>query len=156
PDVPIMFFSRRIGLEAGQPVPIKAGARLTGRVGKTSLGLLNIQTDEGPFDPARGAPRSSATNFLVARVKRDILRRSNVGIIATRRSPRTGASGTNTLLGVDTSWNFFENVQAGTYYARSDTPALAGNDSSYRGYFRYVHDRYGLEAERLKVGDAFN
>jgi len=155
PDAPIMFFSRRIGLDAGQPVPIKGGARLTGRVGKTSLGLLEIQTDEGAFDPALGAPRSPSTNFLVARVKRDILRRSNVGIIATRRSPRTGGSGANTLLGVDTTWNLFENVQAGTYYARSDTPGLTGNDSSYRGYFRYLHDRYGFEAERLKVGDAF-
>ena len=155
PDAPIMFFSRRIGLDAGQPVPIKGGARLTGRVGKTSLGLLEIQTDEGAFDPALGAPRSPSTNFLVARVKRDILRRSNVGIIATRRSPRTGGSGANTLLGVDTTWNLFENVQAGTYYARSDTPGVRGNDSSYRGYFRYLHDRYGFETERLKVGDAF-
>jgi hypothetical protein len=156
PDAPIMFFSRRIGLDAGQPVPIKGGARLTGRVGKTSLGLLEIQTDEGAFDPVLRAPRSPSTNFLVARVKRDILRRSNIGIIATRRSPRTGAPGSNTLLGVDTTWNLFENVQAGTYYARSDTPGLRGNDSSYRGYFRYLHDRYGFETERLKVGDAFN
>jgi hypothetical protein len=148
PDVPIMFFSRRIGLDSGRPVPIKAGARLTGRVGKVSLGLLEIQTDEGALTPA--------TNFLVARVKRDILRRSNIGIIATRRAPRSGASGANALVGLDTSWNFFENVQAGTYYARSDTPGSTGNQSSYRGYFRYVHDRYGLETERMKVGDAFN
>ena len=156
PDAPIMFFSRRIGLESGQPVPIKGGARLTGRVGKFSLGLLEIQTDEGAFDPARTAPLTPSTNFLVARVKRDILRRSNIGIIATRRSPRTGAPGSNTLLGVDTTWNLFENVQAGTYYARSDTPGVSGNDGSYRGYFRYVHDRYGFETERLKVGEAFN
>src|SRR5207302_3696344 len=31
PDVPIMFFSRRIGLDGGRPVPITGGARLTGR-----------------------------------------------------------------------------------------------------------------------------
>jgi Domain of unknown function (DUF5916)/Carbohydrate family 9 binding domain-like len=156
PDSPIMFFSRRIGLDAGQPVPIKGGARLTGRVGKTSLGLLEIQTGDGAFDPARGTALTPATNFLVARVKRDILSRSNIGIIATRRSPRTGASGSNALVGVDTSFNLFENVQAGSYYARSDTPGARGNQSSYRGYFRYLHDRYGLETERMKVGDAFN
>ena len=150
PDSPVMFFSRRIGLDRGQPVPIKGGARLTGRVGKMSVGLLDIQTDEG----AQGL--TPETNFLVARVKRDILRRSNIGLMATRRSPRTGASGANALVGVDTSFNLFENVQAGSYYARSDTPGLTGNESSYRGYFRYVHDRYGLEAERMKVGKAFN
>jgi hypothetical protein len=33
---------------------------------------------------------------------------------------------------------------------------VTGDQSSYRGYFRYVHDRYGLETERMKVGDAFN
>jgi hypothetical protein len=156
PDAPIMFFSRRVGLDGGQPVPIKGGARLTGRVGKMSVGLLGIQTDEGALDPASGTALTPATNFLVARIKRDILRRSNIGLIATRRSRRSGAPGSNALLGVDTSFNFFENVQAGSYYARSDTPGLTGNASSYRGYFRYVHDRYGLEAERMTVGDAFN
>jgi hypothetical protein len=150
PDAPIMFFSRRIGLDGGQPVPIKGGARLTGRLGKTSLGVLEIQTDEGP----QGL--TPATNFLVARVKRDVLRRSNIGFIATRRAPRSGAPGSNALLGVDTSFNLFDNVQAGSYYARTNTPGLEVNDSSYRGYFRYVHDRYGLEAERMKVGEAFN
>jgi hypothetical protein len=156
PDAPIMFFSRRIGLDGGQPVPIKGGARLTGRVGRTSVGLLEIQTDEGAFDPARGTPLTPATNFLVARVKRDILRRSNVGLLATRRSPGTGASGSNAVFGVDTTFNLFENVQAGSYYARSSTPGLTGNDSSYRGYYRYVHDRYGVEADRMKTGNAFN
>jgi hypothetical protein len=153
PDVPIMFFSRRIGLEDGQPVPIRGGARLTGRVSRTSIGLLNIETAERSSTQPGNTP---ATNFLVARVKQDILRRSSIGIIATRRNPRTGASGSNELFGVDTNWNFFENVQGGTYYARSSTPRAAGDQSSYRGYFRYVHDRYGLEAERMKVGDAFN
>jgi hypothetical protein len=150
PDVPIMFFSRRIGLDSGQPVPIKGGARLTGRVGRTSLGLLDIQTDEGPNGLTR------ATNFLVARVRRDVLRRSNVGIMATRRAPRSGAAGANATFGVDSAWNLFENIQAGTYWAQSSTPGRTGNGTSYRGYFRYIHDRYGLETERLKVGDAFN
>ena len=153
PDVPIMFFSRRIGLDGGQPVPIRGGARLTGRVSRTSIGLLNIETADRSSTQLGTTP---ATNFLVARVKRDILRRSSIGIIATRRSPRTGASGSNELFGVDTNWNFFENVQGGTYYARSSTPGATGDENSYRGYFRYVHDRYGFEAERTKVGDAFN
>jgi uncharacterized protein DUF5916/cellulose/xylan binding protein with CBM9 domain len=153
PDVPIMFFSRRIGLEGGQPVPIRGGARLTGRVSRTSIGLLNIETAERSSTQLGVTP---ATNFLVARVKQDILRRSSIGIIATRRSPRTGASGSNELVGMDTNWNFFENVQGGTYYVRSSTPGAAGDQSSYRGYFRYLHDRYGLETERMKVGDAFN
>jgi hypothetical protein len=46
-DVPILFFSRRIGLSQGQSVPVVAGGRLTGTVGKFGVGALNIrQTTE--------------------------------------------------------------------------------------------------------------
>ncbi|MGE3507614.1 MAG: DUF5916 domain-containing protein, partial [Vicinamibacterales bacterium] len=48
-DPPIFFYSRRIGLDrAGQSVPIVAGGRLTGRVGRFQVGLLNIQSDDVP------------------------------------------------------------------------------------------------------------
>ena len=81
-DAPIMFYSRSIGLNQGRIVPIDAGGRLTGRLGAFSLGLLNIETD----DTSARASGSPATNFGVLRLKRDILRRSSVGLIATRRS----------------------------------------------------------------------
>jgi hypothetical protein len=73
--IPILFFSRRIGLHEGREIPIKLGARLNGRMGKFSIGALNIQADEDP-DP-RGSVE--ATNFTVVRVRRDLLRRSTVG-----------------------------------------------------------------------------
>src|SRR5215510_11341771 len=68
-DVPILFYSRRIGLNDGRAVPIVGGARATGRVGRYSLGLLDIQSD-------RDAGVRS-TNFSVVRVKRDLFRRSS-------------------------------------------------------------------------------
>ena len=36
-DAPILFYSRRIGLDAGRPIPIQAGGRVTGRVGGSVL-----------------------------------------------------------------------------------------------------------------------
>ena len=40
-----MFYSRRIGLsEDGRPVRIYGGFRLTGRIGKWDLGILDMQT----------------------------------------------------------------------------------------------------------------
>jgi hypothetical protein len=39
-DIPLLFFSRRIGLEGGQDVPIDVGGRMTGKVGPYSIGLL--------------------------------------------------------------------------------------------------------------------
>ena len=39
-DVPTVFFSRRIGLDQGNTVPILAGGRLNGKVGKFSIGEI--------------------------------------------------------------------------------------------------------------------
>jgi hypothetical protein len=150
-DTPILFFSRRIGLNQGVRVPIQAGGRLTGRAGRYSVGLLNIGTEATP------SAEALATNFLVARVKRDILARSSIGLIATRRTPSLDGSGSNSVYGVDASLAFFQNVQINSYYARSSTPGAAGEGTdSYRGQFRYTADRYGLELERMKVGPLFN
>ena len=148
-DVPILFFSRRIGLQ-GQPVPILGGARLTGRMGRTSIGLLNIHTEDAP------AVRAAATGFLVARLKRDVLRRSSIGLIATRRTPSLSGAGTNDVYGADANMTFYTNLQINGYYARSATTGLRGDADSYRGQFNYAADRYGVQFERVKNGPAFN
>ncbi len=44
-----LFFSRRIGIAPpGVPVPILAGARLSGKAGSYNLGFLNMQTENVP------------------------------------------------------------------------------------------------------------
>ena len=147
---PVMFFSRRIGLEGGEEVPIRAGGRVTGRAGAYSVGLLDIQTGDSPTSDAR------PTNFSVVRLKRDILRRSNVGLIYTRRSRLVDGEGVNTVFGLDANFAFYENVNLNAYYARTDTPGLEGSNASYRGRFEYTGDRYGVELEHLTVGEHFN
>ena len=149
-DIPILFFSRRIGLSQGQAVPVLAGARVTGKTGRYSVGLLNIQTKD---KPEAGA---FATNFSVVRLKRDILRRSSVGFIATRRSPTIAGQDSNFEIGFDANLSFFENVTLNSYYARTNTPGREGDQSSYRGSFNYAADRYGLLLERVMVGEGFN
>ena len=79
-NVPILFFSRQIGLENGEIVPVLAGGRVTGKVGAFDVGALNIQTEQVPTVGIKAA------NFTALRVKRDILRRSAVGAIFTNRS----------------------------------------------------------------------
>ena len=58
-------------------VPVVAGGRLAGTVGKFGVGALNIQTDD------KLSAGAVATNFSIVRLKRDILRRSNVGFLAS-------------------------------------------------------------------------
>jgi hypothetical protein len=149
---PILFYSRRIGLHQDQQVPLNVGGRLTGRAGKYSLGVLNIQT--GDKTEELGAP---ATNFSVVRIKRDVLRRSSIGLLFTNRSESTIGPGANRSYGIDGTFAFFENLQVNTYWASTETEGLGGQDNdSYRGQFDYSGDRYTVQVERLKIGDHFN
>jgi hypothetical protein len=150
-DTPILFYSRRIGLNGGLPVAIDAGGRLTGRAGRYSLGLLNIQTADAP------ASQSPATNFSVVRVKRDVLRRSSVGLLYTGRSVGQGGAGRNAAYGVDGVFNFFNYLTIASYWARTQTTGFAdGDDTSYRAQLDYVGDRYGVQLGRLAIGSRFN
>ena len=152
-DAPILFYSRRIGLNAGREVPIEAGGRLTGRAGRYSIGAINIQSGDD------GQSGALATNFTVARVKRDVLRRSSIGAIVTNRSVAAVGTGRNLAYGLDGTFVFFKNLQINSYWARteSDQPlGPHGNDTSYRAQLDYTGDRYGLQLERLAIGDSFN
>ena len=75
-----LFFSRRIGIgENGEAIPIMGGGRVSGKVGKFNVGLLNMQTSN--FNDV-----VPTTNFGVARVSRDLPNRSSLGAIFTNRN----------------------------------------------------------------------
>jgi hypothetical protein len=149
-DTPILFYSRRIGLQDGHVVPLQMGGRLTGRVSRYSIGVLNIQSDK---DSLFGA---TPANFSVLRLKRDVLRKSSIGVMATGRSSRQGAPGSNFGFGVDGTFSFFDYLAVNTYWARTRTDGMNGHDTSYRLELDYNGDRYGLQLERLVVGNDFN
>lgn len=148
---PTLFYSRRIGLNGARVVPIDVGGRLTGKIGPFGVGVMNIETRA---DETTGTPR---TNFSVVRLKRDILRRSTVGAILTHRSASALVRGaSNVVYGADASFSFFQNVNAGAYYARSETDGVTRDTESYQGRFDFAGDRYGAQAQYLKVGDNFS
>jgi hypothetical protein len=132
-------------------IPIDAGERVTGKVGPFSVGALDIETGEDT------ASKTPATNFAAVRLKRDILRRSNIGVMATNRSKSAVVPGaSNFAYGADASFSFFENLAFGGYYARSDTAGRRVDNDSYEGRFGYTPDRYGIQLDYLKVGRNFN
>ena len=149
-DLPLLFYSRRIGLAGARELPILGGGRLTGRVGRYSLGLVNMETR------ASTAAAVPATNFSVVRVKRDILRRSSLGLIATARSKAQLQSGSNQVFGVDGTFAFFNNLTFAGYYAQSWSADLRDEDTSYRAQMEYGGDRYGVQLERLSIDRNFN
>ena len=159
-DAPVLFYSRRIGLNAGRVVPLNAGGRVTGRAGKFTIGALNIQTgeQEGPESV------TPSTNFSVLRLKRDVLRKSSIGLIATHRSVGVFGAGTNQAYGIDGTFGFFDNLFVNTYWSATRTdrsvltgvPTLGRDSRSYRGQLDYNADRYGVQVERLSIGRDFN
>ncbi len=148
---PSLFYSRAIGLNAGRVVPLRAGGRVTGKAGKYSIGLLNIETGE------EEVAKTPATNFTVARVKRDILRRSSIGMMVTNRSESNVVSGASNLAyGADAAFSFFQNVSMGGYYSRSAVEGRNDDNQSYQGRFDYGADRYGAQLQFLNVGANYN
>ena len=131
PGTPFLkpFFSRRIGVSPlGTVVPIDWGARLTGRAGPWSIGLLDAQTSSYDLQPFGEQPED---NWGVVRIKRNLGRRSNVGFIATNRDQ--DGVGTNRVYGVDGSYKPNQNTTLSSYYTRSETdniflPGGAGDD----------------------------
>ena len=147
---PYLFYSRRIGLNRSREIPIDAGGRLTGKVGKYAIGVMNIQTGD------ESVSLTEPTNFSVVRVKRDILKRSSIGAMFTNRATSVSVPGSNQAYGVDAAFSFFQNVGLAAYYARTDTPGLTTDSDSYQGIVDYGGDRYGGHLEYLKVGNNFN
>ena len=148
-NAPTLFYSRRIGLERGTVVPVIGGGRVTGKIGAFDVGALSVQTDDEEISGAE------MTNFSVVRVKRDILRRSSVGILLANRSVSLAGDGSSQTYGVDATFSFYDNVSLLGYVAKTQTPGLKGKDTSYQGRLIYGGDRYGFQAEHLVVEDNF-
>lgn len=149
-DLPLLFYSRRIGLASSREVPILGGGRVTGRMGRYQVGIVNMQTRK------EETANANATNFSVVRLKRDILRKSSIGVLATNRSKAQTLAGSNQVYGVDATFGFFSNLTFASYVARSLSDGIEADDLSYRAQMEYSGDRYGLQLERLSIDKNFN
>ncbi len=106
---PLPFFSRRIGIVRGEEKGILAGARLTGREGGLSFGVMSVQMDD---DPVLGAK-----NLSVARAAVDILEESSIGLLVTAGDPTR--PGENYVAGVDANFRFSNVIGNGALEAHA-------------------------------------
>jgi hypothetical protein len=88
-------------------------------------------------------------------MKRDVLRKSSVGVIFTKRSVSESAAGSNEAYGVDGAFGFYDNLTLNTYWAQTKTDGQSGDEGSYRAQLDYAGDRYGIQLEHLRVGANF-
>jgi hypothetical protein len=147
--VPNIFYSRRIGLSGSTAVPLIGGGRVAGRVGSWSVGALNMT--EGDW---QHPVETSGANFTVLRLRRDILRRSTIGGIYTRKS--ASGSPENALWGLDANFAFYQNLYFSGYFAKNCGCVDGQDDVSYRAQFNYNADRYGLAFDRVVAEPDFN
>ena len=102
-----LFYSRRIGLNQGEQVPIYGGARVTGMIGKWDVGFLDLQTHS--VNQGEGEANALASeNFGILRLRRQVINENSyVGGIVTSR---VGTDGTyNTAYGMDGIFKVSEN-----------------------------------------------
>jgi hypothetical protein len=149
------FFSRRIGLaynpvtEQNQPVPIVAGARLSGKLNNDwRIGVLNMHTKRVDWDSTRTLP---AANTTVATLQRKVFARSAVsGIFVNKNnlmgglseSQRGDAQAWNRVAGLEYNLYSQDNRWEGEwYYHRSMSPDARQRGSSFAQFLGY-QDRF--------------
>jgi hypothetical protein len=137
----IPFFSRQIGLLAGEEVPIDFGLKLTGKVGRTDLGVLDVRTRDIPGVPEK--------NFFVGRVKRNFLQQSYAGAIVTSGNPALPGSsntyGADVRLATSRFLGGSRNVVLNAFGLRTANEGVSGRDWSYGFSAEYPNDLVNLQ-----------
>ena len=145
-----LFFSRRIGLSStGTPIPVLGGGRLTGRAGAYELGVMSIQT--GEHDDA-----AFSENFSAVRVRRNVGGNSDVGAIFLNRQTGSGSDHYNRSMGADANIRLTPELEVNSYWARTSTAGLAGDDQAARVAANYDGRLWQFRGAWSHLGDDFN
>lgn len=152
------FFSRQIGLLSGHEIPIHAGVKLTGTIGRTDIGVLNVRTGEF-LDTPQGVPPAVGKNFFVGRIKRNLFRQSYVGALFTDGHPATGQDGrtygVDARLATSRLFGKSQNFVVNAYGVRSDNSARSGKDWSYGVSALYPNDKFVAQIAFREIQDNF-
>ena len=146
------FFSRRIGIaEDGDVVDLRAGAKVTGRVGPINFGLLDVQM--------AGHRDVDAKNLAVGRVKYNFGEESFLGLISTHGDPNT--NGSNSLFGLDldlrTSKLFGNrNARWRMWTQHTTTAGEVGDDLAWGMFASYPNDIWNWHVGLQQFGEDFN
>ena len=151
-----LFFSRRIGLsETGDPIPILGGARLTGKVGRNNIAIMDIQTDGLPDDIGQGIVGRDGENFFVARYSRDIMARSKVGALIINKHVGDGHY-INRTIALDMTLAPHPAFLVNSFIAKTSTTGVT--DGQLAGYIRlgWLDQDWNVYGEYSDFQENFN
>ncbi len=159
----IPFFSRQVGLLGGQQIPLDAGVKLNGRVGRWNLALLDVETRETVVSPEVAADLAlpsqvvPGTNLLAARVSFDFNENLRVGTIFTNGDP--AGFRRNTLAGVDAVWRTSKfrgnkNLLLGAWSATTQGDVGPGSKIGWGFKIDYPNDLLDCATSVNQYGDA--
>jgi len=147
-----LFFSRRIGIgEDGNQVPIIGGARLSGKVNKTNVGLLSMFTD--------GVEEENIhrNNFTVARVNHEFKGRSALGAaIINRAGVGLEEQDYNSVFAVDGKLGLGDKARMSGFIARTNDPDVGAEEHAFQFQTRYNWDNLEMRIGYTEVGEGFN
>jgi TolB-like protein len=142
-----LFFTRRVGLANGQAVPIIAGTRLTGKVDRNNIAVMNIQTQR--------VGSGAGDNFFVARYSRDIFARSKVGgLIVNKES--IGDVHYNRTFAIDTSLAPHQFFSVTGFIAKTESPQLENEDLMGHLMLSWLSPAFRVYSEYTDIQDNFN
>ncbi|NND72728.1 MAG: carbohydrate binding family 9 domain-containing protein [Rhodothermales bacterium] len=139
------FFSRRIGVNEN----ILAGARMTGQIGRFSVGVLNIETGQ----KIREFMGSQSTNNTVARLRTNVFPRATVGAIFTNLD-QNGQF--NRALGGDAQFRFWSSSEVNAWYTNVWQTADSLNDAAGHASVQIQNDLVGARASYTSVGTTYS
>jgi hypothetical protein len=145
----LLFNSRRIGLTPdGRALPINAGLRLTGRVGGTLVGALAMRTQDDEVTPAN--------DYAVIRLRQNVFEGGDVGAVFMTRRAVDVADDYNRVWGVDSNLRFFGSLDWSSYFIRTDTPGVTGDQYAWRTSFNRQSSHWDVKTGVMSLGDDFN
>ncbi|MEX2234667.1 MAG: DUF5916 domain-containing protein [Cyclobacteriaceae bacterium] len=146
-----LFFTRRIGIgPEGEVVPIIGGARVSGKINDTNIGLLNLFTDD------RADLGIEKNNFTVARINHQLAQRSSIGGIFVNRQSLDTAENFNRTFALDGKWGLGKKATVSGYYAKTETPGMELNEQAFKVLGTYEWNGLRGTAGYSEVGEGFN
>jgi hypothetical protein len=145
-----LFFSRNIGIDpiTGQQVPINGGAKLTGTIGRTELGILEVST--------RSSGPNPYGNYAVVRVKEALWAGSYIGVMGIDKRSGNDADPFNQSGGIDTRLVFFKDWIVDAHMAGTRSPGDPSGNSDVGASLSYRSNWLDGIVERRKTGPNFN